>query len=154
LSEFQALGSLQDEIAKQFCRFQLEIREEGTRLHAATQNAIGNTLSRLLDTSHGDDQAVSRLTIKKVFAVCRDKYCSINGAPIGCLVDKNMYKERAMLAQADTTQVLLADSNGKSGKSDSSDAHAKIKKELTFAQKEIAKLKNQLHQAKDNIAKE
>jgi hypothetical protein len=31
---------------------------------------------------------------------------------------------------------------------------AKNKKELTFAQKEIAKLKNQLHQSKKNFAKE
>ncbi len=105
------------------------------------------------------------MTIKGVLAICRDKYSSINGAPIGRLVDENMRKERAMLAQAsqaDTkTQVPLAYRNGKPGKSDCSyvwiklDAQvAKIAKELTFAQEEIEKLKNQLHQAKDNIAKE
>ncbi len=31
---------------------------------------------------------------------------------------------------------------------------AKIKKELTLAQREITKLKNKLHQAKENMAKE
>ncbi len=39
LSKFQCIGSLQKEIAKKFCRFQ--IREEGSKLNSATQNAIG-----------------------------------------------------------------------------------------------------------------
>ncbi len=38
LSEFQHICSLQEEIAKKFCRCQ--IREEGTKLNSATQNAI------------------------------------------------------------------------------------------------------------------
>ncbi len=66
------------------------------------QNAIGNVLAQLLDASHGDDEAVSRLTIKEVFAICRDKYSSINGEPISSLVDENMRKERVMLAQDET----------------------------------------------------
>jgi hypothetical protein len=71
LSKFQAQGTLQDEIAEKFCSFQ--IREEGTRLNAATQNAIGNALAQLLDTSHGDDDDVLQLTINEVFVICRDK---------------------------------------------------------------------------------
>jgi hypothetical protein len=61
-----------------------------------------------------------------------------------------------MLAQAETkTNVPFANSNGKPDKSDGSDAQiAKFKKDLTLAHKEIAKLKNQLHQAKENIARE
>ncbi len=91
-----------------------------------------------------------------MFAACQGKYCNINGAPIGHLVDENMRKERAMLAQANTkAQVPLADSNGKPDNSCGSDAQdAKIQKELTFAQKENAMLKNQLHQAKDSLARE
>jgi hypothetical protein len=38
LSKFQPISSLQEEIAKKFCRFQ--IRGEGAKL-TATQNAIG-----------------------------------------------------------------------------------------------------------------
>ncbi len=39
LSKFEPIGIRQEEIAKKFCRFQ--IREEGSRLNTATQNAIG-----------------------------------------------------------------------------------------------------------------
>ncbi len=61
-----------------------------------------------------------------------------------------------MLAQAETkTKVPFANRNGKPDKSDGSDTQiAKIKNELTLAQREIANLKNQLHQAKENRAKE
>jgi hypothetical protein len=52
LSKFEPLGTYQEEIAKKFCRFQ--IREEGTRLNTAMQNAIGFALSRLLDPSPED----------------------------------------------------------------------------------------------------
>ena len=45
LSKFEPIGSRQEEIAKKFCR--LQIREEGTRLNAATQTAIGFALSPL-----------------------------------------------------------------------------------------------------------
>ncbi len=55
LSRFQALGSLWDEITKKLCRFQ--IREEGTRLNAATQNAVGNALTQLIDTFLGADES-------------------------------------------------------------------------------------------------
>jgi hypothetical protein len=41
LSKFQSIGSLQEEIAKKFCRFQIR----------ATQNAIGYALALLLDTN-------------------------------------------------------------------------------------------------------
>ena len=64
----------------------------------ATQNAIGFALSRLLD----DDAIV--LNIKKVFSTCRDKFCSINGAPVGCIIDESTRQERAMLAQTDQEQ--------------------------------------------------
>ncbi len=99
---------------------------------------------------------MSRLTIEEVFAICLEKLCSINGAPIGRLQDDNLRKERAMLAQAETKiKVPFANRNGKQDKSDGSDTQvAKIKKELTLAQREIAKLKNQLHQTKENMAQE
>ncbi len=62
---------------------------------------------------------MSKLTIKEVFTVRREKFCSINGAPIGRLVDENLRKERAMLAQAETkTKVPFANRNGKPDKSD------------------------------------
>ncbi len=96
LSKFQSIGSLQEEITKKFCRFQ--IREEGTKRNSATQNAIGYALAQLLDTNPGDADDAPNLAIKKVFAICREKFCSINGTPIGHLIDEGMRKERAMLA--------------------------------------------------------
>ena len=61
-----------------------------------------------------------------------------------------------MLAQADPkSKVPLANCNGRPNNSDGTDSQvAKLKKDLTLAQREIAKLKNQLHQAKENNAKE
>jgi hypothetical protein len=152
LSKFQPIGTHQEEIAKKSCSFQ--IREEGIKLNSATQNAIGFALSRLLDTTPGD--AVTKLNIKKVFATCREKYCSINGAPIRRLTDEGMRKERAMLAQAATkSKVPFGNRNGRPDKSDRlNQQFAKLKKELTLAQREIANLKNQLNQAKENMAKE
>jgi hypothetical protein len=47
LSKFEPIGTHQEEITKKFCRFQ--IREEGSRLNTATQNAIGFALSLLLN---------------------------------------------------------------------------------------------------------
>ncbi len=45
--------------------------------------------------------------------------------------------------------------NGRPDKSDCSDPQiAMLRKKLTLAQREIANLKNQLHQAKENMAKE
>jgi hypothetical protein len=73
---------------------------EGTQLNSAKQNAIGYAFARPLDTPQGDDEAVWKLTIKEVFAVCRDKYCSINGAPISHLVDENLRRELSMFELA------------------------------------------------------
>ncbi len=56
LSKFQPIGSLQEQIAKKFCRFQ--IREEVAKLYPATQNAIGYALTQLLDTTQGDSDDV------------------------------------------------------------------------------------------------
>ncbi len=47
LSKLEPIGTHQEEIAKKFCRFQ--IREEGSKLNSAKQNAIGFALSLLLD---------------------------------------------------------------------------------------------------------
>jgi hypothetical protein len=94
LSKFELIGSYQEEIAKKFCRFQ--IRDEGSRLNTVTQSAIGFALSLL----PGD--AVATLNLKKVFSTCRDKFCSINGAPVGHLSDEGRRQERAMLAHAET----------------------------------------------------
>ncbi len=54
LSRFQALGNLEHEITKKFCRFQ--IREEVARLNAATHNAIANAHARFVDESQGGDE--------------------------------------------------------------------------------------------------
>jgi hypothetical protein len=61
-----------------------------------------------------------------------------------------------MLAQAEAKEnVPFANHNGKPDISDGSDTKvAKLKKELILAQRQIANLKNQLYQAKENIAKE
>ncbi len=61
-----------------------------------------------------------------------------------------------MLAQAETkSKVPFGSSNGRPDKSNGLDQQfAKLKKELTLAQREISDLKNQLHKAKENIAKE
>jgi hypothetical protein len=61
-----------------------------------------------------------------------------------------------MLAQAETkSKAPFGQSNGRPDKSDGLDPQfAKPKKEQTLAQREISNLKNQLHQAKENIAKE
>jgi hypothetical protein len=118
----------QEEIAKKFCRFQ--IREEGTKLNSATQNAIGFVLSRLIYTSPGEPASESKLTIKKVFATCCEKFCSTNGAPIGSLVDESMRKECVMLAQTETkSKVPFGNRNGRPDKSDISNPQfAKLRK--------------------------
>ncbi len=85
VSKFEPIGIHQEEIAKKFCRFQ--IREEGSRLNTATQNAIGFALSRLLDPSPGD--AVATLNLKNVFSTCREKFCSIMGPLVGRLLDES-----------------------------------------------------------------
>jgi hypothetical protein len=152
LSKFEPIGTHQEEIAEKFCRFL--IREEGSRLNTATQNVIGFALSRLLDLSPGD--AVTPINLKKVFSTCREKFFSINGAPFGRLLDEGMRQERAMLAQAETkSKVPFGQRNGRPDKSDGLDPQfAKLEKELTRAQREILNLKNQLHQAQENITKE
>ncbi len=153
LSKFQSIGCLQEEIAKKFCRCQ--IREEGAKLNSAKHDAIGYALALLLDTNLGTDDDVPKSTTKKVFAICSEKSCSINGMPIGRLIDEGMRKKRAMLAQAEPkSKVPFANCNGLPNNSDGTDSQvAKLKKDLTLAQREIAKLKNQLHRAKENIAK-
>jgi hypothetical protein len=77
---------------------------------------------------------VSKLIIKEVFTTCSEKFCSINGAPISRLVDENLRKDRAMLAQAETkTKVSFENCNGKPDKSDGSDPQvAEIKKDFTL----------------------
>ncbi len=70
----------------------------------ATQTAIGFALSRLLDTSPGQDVPV--INLKKVFSTCRDKFCSINGAQVGRILDEGMRQERAMLAQTETKSMV------------------------------------------------
>ncbi len=64
-------------------------------MNSATQNAIENALELLFDTTHGDSDDVSKLTIKEVFAKCREIFCSINGTLIEHLGDENLLKERA-----------------------------------------------------------
>ncbi len=98
LSKFEPIGTHQEEIAKKFSRFQ--IRGECSRLNAATQNAIGFALSRLIDPSPGD--AVTTLNLKKLFSTCREKFCSIHGAPVERLLDEGLRQEHAMLAQAES----------------------------------------------------
>jgi hypothetical protein len=118
LSKSEPIGTHQEEIAKRFCRFQS--REEGSRLNTATQNAIGFALSRLLDPSPG--VAVATLNLKKVFSTCREKFCSINGAQVGRLLDEGMRQERAMLAQAETkSKATFGNSNDRPDKSDGLD---------------------------------
>jgi hypothetical protein len=58
--------------------------------------------------------------------------------------------------QAETkSKAPFGNRNGRTDKSDGLDPQfAKLKKELTLAQTEISNLKNQLHQAKENIAQE
>ena len=69
-------------------------------MNTATQTAIGFALSLLLDTPIGED--VPAINLKKVFSTCRDKFCSINGAPVGRILDESMRQEHAMLAQTET----------------------------------------------------
>jgi hypothetical protein len=118
-------------------------------LNSATQNAIGYALARLLDTNPGDDADVPKLSIKKVFATCCEKFCR--------LIDEGMRKERAKLAQAEPnlkSKVPFANCNDQPNNFDGTDSQvAKLKKKSALAQREIAKLKIQLHQAKENIAK-
>ncbi len=74
-------------------------------MNSASQNAIGYALGRLLDTTPGDSNDLFKLTIEELFIVCLEKFCNINSAPIGRLVDGNLRKERAMLAQAENKNV-------------------------------------------------
>ncbi len=71
-------------------------------MNTATQTAIGFALSRLLDTPIGEDSDVPAINLKKVFSTCRDKFCSVNCAPVGCILDESMRQDRAMLAQTET----------------------------------------------------
>jgi hypothetical protein len=57
-------------------------------------------LDMRLDPSPRD--AVATFNLKKVFSTCREIFCSIDGAPVGHLLNESMRQERAMLAQAET----------------------------------------------------
>jgi hypothetical protein len=61
-----------------------------------------------------------------------------------------------VLAQTETkSKAPFGNRHGRPDKSDGLDPQFfKLKKELTLAQREISNLKNQLHKAKKNIAKE
>jgi len=67
-----------------------------------------------------------------------------------------MWQERAMLAQTETkSKGPFGNRNGRTDKSYGLDLQFnKLKKDLSLALREISNLKNQLHQAKENIAKE
>jgi hypothetical protein len=84
------------------------------------------------------------------------EFCSINGAPVGRVLDEGMRQERAMLAQTETkSKASFGNRNGRTDKSDGLDPQfVKLKKDLSLALREISSLKNQLNQAKENIAKE
>ena len=72
------------------------------------------------------------------------------------LIDEGMWQERAVLVQAETkSKAPFGSSNGRPDKSDGLDSQfAKLKKDLSLALREVSNLKNQLNQAKENIAKE
>ncbi len=61
-----------------------------------------------------------------------------------------------MLAQTETkSKAPFGNRNGRTDKSDGLDLQlAKLKKDVSLALREVSNLKNQLHQAKENIAKE
>ena len=65
---------------------------------------------------------VPAINLKKVFSICRDKVCSINGAPVGRILDESMRQERAMLAQTETkSKASLGGRNGRTDKSEGPD---------------------------------
>jgi hypothetical protein len=99
---------------------------------------------------------VPTINLKKVFSTCRDKFCSINGAPVGRVLDEGMRQERAMLAQTEAkSKASFGNRNGRTDKSNGLDPQfAKLKKDKSLALREISNLKNQINQAKENIAKE
>jgi hypothetical protein len=108
LCRFHA-GSLQDEIAKKVCSLR---RKTSRRRYEIEFGHTKCDRERFLDSKSGDNESDSRLIIKEVIAVCRDKYSSIKRAPIGHLVVEHMHKKRAMLSQTDTkAKVPLADHN-------------------------------------------
>ncbi len=81
---------------------------------------------------------MATLNLKNLFSTCREKFCSINGAPVGRLLDECMRQERAMLAQAETrSKAPFGNHNGRPDKSNGLDPQcAKLKKELTLEQRE------------------
>ncbi len=96
------------------------------------------------------------INLKKVSSTCWEKFCSINGAPVGRVLDEGIRQERAMLAQTETkSKGQFGNRDGRADKSDGLDPQFnKLKKDLSLALREISNLKNQLHQAKENIARE
>ncbi len=82
---------------------------------------------------------MTTFNLKKVFTTCSEKFCSINGALVGGLLDEGMRQKRAMLAQAETrSKAPFGDQNGRPDKSDGlNQQFTKLRKELTLAQREI-----------------
>ncbi len=75
------------------------------------------------------------INLTKVFTTCREKFCSINGAPVGRVLDEGMRQERAMLAQTETkSKTPFGNRNGRTDKSDGLDPQfTKLKKDLSLA---------------------
>ncbi len=62
------------------------------------------------------------INLKKVFSTCRENFCSINGAPVGRVLDEGMRQERTMLAQTETkSKAPFGNRNGRTDKSDALD---------------------------------
>ncbi len=61
---------------------------------------------------------MTKINLKKVFATCREKLCSINGAPVGRLLDESMRQERTMLAQTENkSKTPFGNRNGRTDRS-------------------------------------
>jgi hypothetical protein len=131
------------------------IREEGAKLNSATLKAIGYALALLLETNPGNDDDVPKLTIKICYMSWEIlQYQWYTNRPF----DRWGHVQGSRYADTRGAQkqgIPFANRNGRPNNSDGTDSQvAKLKKDWTLAQREIAKLKNQLHQAKENIAKE
>jgi hypothetical protein len=150
LSKFQPIGTHQEEIAKKFCRFQ--IREDGTRLNTATQNEWELRKFQPIGT-HQEEIAKKfcRFQIREDGTRLNTATQNAIGFAPSLLLGAHY---ATMLAQTETkSKAPFGNRNGRQDKSNDSDPQfAKLKKELTLVRREISK--NQLHQAKENIAKE
>ncbi len=62
------------------------------------------------------------LNVREVFSTCPEKFCSINDAPVGRLLDESMRQEGAMLAQTETkSKAPFGNHNSRPDKSDGLD---------------------------------